>query len=83
MVLCLPSLPCLSPVAAGRPQLSQLDVAIREHKQELERKVESLQQSLEARESELREAYREVAEGKMTVRSSHRVRGEGKNTLIH
>lgn len=50
-------------------QLGQLDVAIKEHKQELERKVESLQQSLEARERELRDAQRELTDRNMKVRA--------------
>jgi len=55
--------------ALGGPQLSQLDVAIREHKQEIERKVESLQQSLEARERELRDAQRELMDRNTKVRT--------------
>lgn len=58
-----------------RPQLGQLEVAIREHKQEMERKVESLQQSLADRERELRDAQSELTDRNMKVRSSCRVRG--------
>ncbi|XP_075877084.1 coiled-coil domain-containing protein 18 isoform X2 [Nelusetta ayraudi] len=42
--------------------LGQLEVAIREHKQEMARKVASLQQSLEVRERELRDAQQELAD---------------------
>ncbi|XP_068605304.1 coiled-coil domain-containing protein 18 [Brachionichthys hirsutus] len=45
--------------------LSQLEVAIREHKQEMARKVESLQQSLEVKEKELRDAQRELNDKKL------------------
>lgn len=54
------------------PQLAQLEVAIREHKQEMVRKVESLQQSLEAKERELREVQQELADKKLKVGRSHR-----------
>lgn len=57
------------------PQLGQLEVAIREHKQEMARKVESLQQSLETRESELRDAQRKLSDRNTKVRCSHRIRG--------
>lgn len=40
--------------------MGQLDVAIREHKLEMQRKVESLQQSLEATERRLRDAQRDL-----------------------
>lgn len=56
-------------------QLAQLDVAIRDHKQEMERKVEFLEKSLEARERELRDAQREHSDRNMKVRT-HR---EGTN----
>lgn len=56
-------------------QLGQLEVAIREHKQEMARKVESLQQSLEVRERELRDAQQELADRNSKVRSSHRTTG--------
>ncbi|GLD51193.1 coiled-coil domain-containing protein 18 isoform X1, partial [Lates japonicus] len=45
--------------------LGQLDVVIREHKQEMERKVESLQLSIEARERELRDTQRELSDRNM------------------
>lgn len=53
------------------PQLAQLEVAIREHKQEMVRKVESLQQSLEARDRELRKVQQELADSKLKVRRGH------------
>lgn len=59
-----------------RRQLCQLDVAIREHKQEMELKAESLQQSLEARERELKDAQRELTGRNMKVRSTRRIRGQ-------
>lgn len=63
----------LLPCAAA--QLGQLEVAIREHKQEMARKVESLQQSLEARERDLRDVQWELADRDGKVRCSHRTRG--------
>lgn len=51
-------------------QLGQLEVAIREHKQEMARKVESLQLSLDERERELKGAQRELAERNVKVRRS-------------
>lgn len=56
-------------------QLGQLEVAIREHKQEMLRKVESLQQSLDVRERELRDAQRELADSNSKVRPCHETRG--------
>ncbi|KAF3858777.1 hypothetical protein F7725_011978 [Dissostichus mawsoni] len=43
----------------------------REHKQEMERKVESLQQSLEARERELRDTQRELTHRNMKESQEH------------
>lgn len=50
------------------PQLAQLEVAIREHKQEMVRKVESLQHSLEAKDRELREVQQELTDKKLKVK---------------
>lgn len=50
-----------------QPQLAQLEVAIREHKQEMVMKVESLQQSLEARDRQLRKVQQELADSKLKV----------------
>ncbi|XP_077393979.1 coiled-coil domain-containing protein 18 [Festucalex cinctus] len=44
--------------------LAQLDVAIREHKQEMEIKVKALEQSLEAKEEELRDTQRDLQQTK-------------------
>lgn len=49
------------------PQLGRLDVAIREHKLELERKVESLQQKLESREKELTDVQKTITDRRMKV----------------
>lgn len=54
------------------PQLAQLEVAIREHKQEMVRKVETLQQSLEAKEKELREVQQDLTDKRLEVRGGHR-----------
>lgn len=73
----LPSLFLLIlPDCLRHPQLGQLEVAIREHKQEMARKVETLQQSLEARERELRDAQWELTDKNIKVRSGHRIRGQ-------
>lgn len=53
-----------------RPQLGRLDVAIREHKLELERKVECLQQKLESRETELRDVQKTLVDRRTKVRMS-------------
>lgn len=53
--------------------MAQLEVAIREHKQEMVRKVESLQQGLEAKERELREVQQELTNKKLKVRRGHRL----------
>lgn len=53
------------------PQLAQLEVAIREHKQEMVRKVETLQQSLEAKEKELREVQQDLTDKRLEVRGGH------------
>lgn len=58
----------ISPPSPAPTQLGQLEVAIREHKQEMMRKVESLQQSLEVRERELGDAQRELADTNSKVR---------------
>lgn len=55
------------------PQLAQLEVAIREHKEEMLRKVESLQQSLEGKERELREVQQELTNKKLKVRRGYRL----------
>lgn len=55
----------------NHPQLAQLEVAIREHKQEMARKVESLQQSLEAKEKELRQVQQELTDKKLKVGRGH------------
>lgn len=60
--------PCL---LVNCSQLAQLEVAIREHKQEMVRKVESLQQSLEAKDRELREVRQELTDKKLKVRRCH------------
>lgn len=57
----------------NRPQLAQLEVAIREHKQEMVKKAESLQQSLEAKERELREVQQELTNKNLKVRGVHRI----------
>lgn len=67
MFCCCVSSICLIPRQSPRPQLGQLEVALREHKQEMQKKVESLQQSLQARERELTDRH-------MKVRSTHRIR---------
>lgn len=54
------------------PQLAQLEVAIREHKQEMVRKVETLQQSLEAKEKELREVQQDLTDKRLEVREGPR-----------
>lgn len=48
-------------------------MAIKQHKQEMERKVACLQQSLEARERELRDTQRELTDRNMKVK---RIRGQ-------
>ncbi|TNN69827.1 Cytoskeletal protein Sojo [Liparis tanakae] len=48
--------------------LGQLEVSLREHKQEMQRKVESLQQSLQARERELTD--RHVKEEELAVKEA-------------
>lgn len=47
-------------------------MAIREHKLEMQRKVESLQQSLEATERRLRDAQRDLLDKNNQVRTSDR-----------
>lgn len=61
------------PPLINPPQLAQLEMAIREHKQEMVRKVESLQHSLEARERELREVQQELTDKKIKVRRGRRL----------
>lgn len=53
------------------PQLAQLEVAIREHKQEMLRKVETLQQCLQAKERELKEVQQELTDKRLKVRRGH------------
>lgn len=53
---------------SGSPQLGQLDVAVRDHKQEMAKKAESLQQSLESKEKELRDAQRNLTDRNLKVR---------------
>lgn len=55
------------------PQLAQLEVAIREHKQEIVRKVETLQQSLQAKERELREVQQELTDKRLKVRRGQNI----------
>lgn len=54
------------------PQLAQLEVAIREHKQEMVRKVEALQQTLEAKEKELKEVQQDLTDKRLEVRGHTR-----------
>lgn len=61
------------PSPINPPQLAQLEVAIREHKQEMVRKVESLQQSLEAKDRELREVQQELTDKKFKVKRGCRL----------